>query len=82
MIMERDKALKLVQEAILTHEFLGVDDYLLTDSVQSIGIDSLDVVEIAMLIEDGIVITGVDFTNYLGAIVTVEDMVKMVEKYA
>jgi acyl carrier protein len=78
--MTRTKAIELVQQAILEHEYQGPDSYTLTSSISDdIGADSLDVVEMIMIVEEK---TGIEFPpQNLSKFKTVEDMVKFLENY-
>ncbi len=49
--MQRDRAIKLVQDAILEHEYKSPDEYTLETTPEELGIDSLDMVEICLAIE-------------------------------
>ena len=76
--MQRDKAIAIVQKAILEHEGLSPNRYKLEDSFDSIGSDSLDLVEICMIVEEevhsDISPRQVDNLNIIN------DLVKLVEQ--
>jgi acyl carrier protein len=77
--MEQEKAIQIVQEAILKHEFIPATDYTLESTIEELGISSLDLVEIGMMIED---VLKEDISNdKLDNIHTVGDLVKIVESY-
>jgi acyl carrier protein len=76
--MQRDQAIAIVQKAILEHEFVSSDKYSLSDTFMAIGVDSLDLVEISMLIEEE-VHSDID-PSELNTIRVINDMVKLVER--
>jgi acyl carrier protein len=77
--MEYLRALKLVQEAIKEHENRDIDSYALDVTMKELGANSLDVVQITMLIEehlDGQTIEDVDLNN----VTTVQDLISLLER--
>lgn len=75
--MERERALDLVQEVILKHEFMLPSEYALDSSLKDIGIDSLSVVEMCVALEDELHVTFEKVE--LREIQTVNDIVTLVE---
>jgi acyl carrier protein len=76
--MTRDRATKLVQDAIESHEHRAPDSYSLDDSMKELGINSLDVVQITMIIEehlDGQIIEDVE----LDKLQTIRDLISLLE---
>lgn len=76
--MTRDKALQIVQEAFMEHEYLHPDSYTFDDTLKSLGIDSLDKVEIGIVVEDKLHCSFPD--SVFNSINTVKDFVDLVEK--
>ena len=78
--MERDVAIKLVQDVILEHAFMSAKEYTLDSNLKKLGIDSLDLVELGMLVEERL---KIPFNKILSrtftGIETVGDLVKLVE---
>lgn len=86
--MDREYAVQLVQRAIKEHENLDQTKYALDYCIGDIGCDSLDVVEMILLVEEYIeVATKKQFSfanNIANGITTkssIETLIKMVEQY-
>jgi len=85
--MDHESALSLVHRAITEHEYLEPSEYTLETTLRDLGSDSLDVVEMIMIIECDIqVATGKPFdfddnvAGKLNSKSTVGDLVKLVEQ--
>jgi acyl carrier protein len=77
--MERDKVVKLVNDAILEVICLTPDKYTQETTFEELKADSLDVVKLAMYIEDCI---GKDIQDVdLKTIKTVGDLVTFLEQH-
>jgi acyl carrier protein len=76
----RAKAQKIVQEAILEHLDITPGKYKLTDKIESLGGDSLDTVQVLMLIEDELRINSLPGANKMLASNTINDIIDLVEK--
>lgn len=89
--MQREWAIQLVQRAIREHEDLEQTKYTLTYTISDIGSDSLDVVEMVMLVEDYIhqlthdhkqqFVFPTSVANGITTKSTIDDLIKMVEQY-
>jgi acyl carrier protein len=76
--MEFNQALTLVENAIKEHENKEPGSYSLDATLKELKIDSMDIVEITMLIE--VHLNGKEITNvHLNEIKTVRDIVLLLE---
>lgn len=74
--MTESEAIKVVEDAILEHEYKQPNEYTLDSTLEAVGIDSLDIVEMAIVVEDKY---KVNFPNSaLSKIHTVRDFVTAV----
>jgi acyl carrier protein len=77
--MTKEKAIEIVQAAILKHEYLSSSNYTLENTFVEIGVDSLDLVEISMIIED--MLEEDVSSEKLDGVIKVKDLVRIVEFY-
>lgn len=78
--MTREQAQRLVYIAILDHAGITPGSYQLTDSVDSLGFDSLDKVQVLCYIEDMLHIEHLEGAEKLDKIKIIDDLVDLVEK--
>lgn len=77
--MTRERAIELIRDAIREHEYIKPEDYNLTDTFNDIGADSLDIVEMLILIEEKL---KLEFPPVgLGSMTTIEQAIKYLEQY-
>lgn len=76
--MTREEVIKVVQETIVERVFIMSTDYTLESTLTALGIGSLDLIEIAIVLEDKL---GIEVGNDLGSVKTVGDIVTKVQEY-
>ena len=79
--MTHEKALKIVQDAILEEEGISPDKYTMECSFDTIEVDSLSLVKLALAVEDKFKWMREIGPEKLNSIKTVGDLVRVVETY-